>query len=85
MEACLPGEEERYGGMMNIGFRPTFDGNTRIHLEVHLFDFGRSIYGCQLRVTFVERLRDEQKFASIEALGAQLAEDERRSRQVLSG
>lgn len=84
VEACLVGEEGRYGGMMNIGYRPTFDGVSRLHLEVHLFDFDRAIYDCPLRIAFIDRLRDEQKFDSIEALAAQLADDELRSRGVLS-
>ena len=84
VEVCLIGEEGRYGGMMNIGYRPTFDSAAQLHLEVHLFDFDRSLYGRTLSLAFVKRLRDEQKFGSIDALVAQLAEDERQSRLVLS-
>ena len=83
VRAHLAGEKAIYGGMMNIGYRPTFDGNTQIHLEVHLFDFNRAIYDQQLHIAFLDRLRDEQKFDGIEALVAQLAEDERQSRGVL--
>ena len=85
VQARLAGEEGLYGGMMNIGYRPTFDANAQIHLEVHLFDFDRSIYGQQLRLIFVERLRNEQKFDSIDALVAQLAKDDQRSRHLLGG
>ena len=84
VQTHLAGEADRYGGMMNIGYRPTFDGNTRLHLEVHLFDFNRAIYDRHLHIAFLDRLRDEQKFDSIEALIAQLTEDERRSRGVLA-
>lgn len=83
VQAHLAGEADVYGGMMNIGYRPTFDGNTRLRLEVHLFDFDRPIYDHHLHIAFLDRLRDEQKFDSIDALIAQLAVDERRSREVL--
>ncbi len=85
VQGRLNGEDDLYGGMMNIGYRPTFDGNSHIHLEVHLFDFDRSIYDRRLRLIFVDRLRDEQKFDSVDALVAQIAEDERRSREMLAG
>ncbi len=78
------GEEHVYGGMMNIGYRPTFEGDNTLHLEVHLFDFARTIYGHSLRIAFVERLRDEQKFGSVDELIAQLADDEQHARRVLS-
>jgi riboflavin kinase/FMN adenylyltransferase len=68
--------------MLNIGFRPTFSGTER-RVEVHLFDFDGDLYGEQLRIEFVERMREEQKFESIEALKEQLSSDERRSRAAL--
>ena len=71
------------GGMMNLGPRPTF-GDTRIVLEVHLFDESREWYGTHLRVDFVARLRDTRRFESADALRAQLAEDERRARGALA-
>ena len=84
VEARLVGEAEAYGGMMNIGYRPTFDHGNTLHLEVHLFDFARTIYGQPLRIAFAERLRDEQKFGSVDELIAQLADDEQRARRVLT-
>lgn len=65
------------GGMMNIGYRPTFEGES-LRLEVHLFDFSGDLYGKQLRIEFVERIRAERKFSGIEALVEQLSEDKRR-------
>lgn len=73
---------ERHGGMMNIGIRPTF-GGTKTHLEVHILDFDQQIYGDVLHIEFVERLRDETRFASIQELVGQLSEDERRCRDAL--
>ncbi|WP_347156801.1 bifunctional riboflavin kinase/FAD synthetase [Pontibacter chitinilyticus] len=76
--------EERFAGMMNIGFRPTVNGKHRT-LEVHLLDFDRDIYGQQLTVEFVQLLREEQKFDGLDALKTQLAKDKVRTRQVLEG
>lgn len=70
------------GGMMNIGIRPTFEG-TEQRLEVHLFDTDRDLYDRQLRIEFVERIRDERKFDGIEALKKQLSEDRSRCKRAL--
>ena len=61
-------------GMMNIGMRPTFDGHQQT-LEVHVFRLKENLYGQQLEVAFIERLRGEQRFDSIEALKEQLQKD----------
>ncbi|BBM69531.1 bifunctional riboflavin kinase/FAD synthetase [Rhodothermus marinus] len=78
----LPGEAEPRGGMMNIGMRPTFAGDRRT-LEVHVLDFEGDLYGQLLRVDFIERLRDEQRFPSVEALREQLFRDRQRCMEVL--
>ena len=61
-------------GVMNIGTRPTLGGVSRT-LEAHLFDFEGDLYGSSLRVHFIARLRDEQKFDGLPALQAQIARD----------
>ena len=73
---------QEYGGVVNIGRRPTFDveGST---IEVYLLDFTGELYGQKLRIYFVERLRDERKFASVEALVAAIEMDVVRARQIL--
>ncbi|HEY8399531.1 MAG TPA: riboflavin kinase, partial [Flavihumibacter sp.] len=71
-------------GMMNIGVRPTVDGLSRV-IEVNLFDFARDIYGATLQVTLIDWLRAEQKFAGLEALKAQLAQDKIASQKILEG
>ncbi|MEX0719273.1 MAG: bifunctional riboflavin kinase/FAD synthetase [Balneolaceae bacterium] len=76
-------EEEWYGGMMNIGIRPTFDGQEKT-LEVNIFDFAREIYGEKIQVRFIDRIRDEVKFDGVEALKAQLESDKMRSLKILS-
>lgn len=65
-------------GMMNIGNRPTVDGTTQT-IEVHFFDFNEDIYNKQIRVSLHSRLRDEQKFPSVDALKEQLEKDKQAS------
>ena len=77
------GDGRRLDGMMNIGTRPTF-GETERRLEVHLLDFDRDIYGSRLRILFVDRLRPERKFRSVDELVEQLSRDEQRCRELLS-
>lgn len=61
-------------GMMNIGHRPTFNGTTT-SMEVNLFNFSGDLYGQELLVSFISKIRDEHKFDSIEALTEQLQHD----------
>ena len=70
-------------GVASIGTRPTFD-LCRPLLEVHLFDFARDIYGEYIHVDFIEHLRDEVKFASVEELVAQMRVDEENARSALA-
>ena len=63
-------------GMMNIGIRPTIDNSLSTHIEVHLFDFSKDIYNQKIRVSLIERVRNEQKFADVNTLKHQLATDE---------
>ena len=70
-------------GMMNIGMRPTFDGHKRT-LEVHVFRLNEDLYGQQLLVSFVERLREEQRFDNVEALINQLQQDAVLAEQILT-
>lgn len=66
---------ERFNGVANIGIRPSVDGAVKPLLEVHLFDFSRNVYGKHINVEFCLKLRNEQKFASLDALQAQLQQD----------
>ncbi len=67
----------------NIGVRPTFDDAERA-VEVHIFDFQQDIYGQQVRVDLVERLRPERKFSGLEALKARIELDSKKAREILS-
>ncbi|MBO4570414.1 MAG: riboflavin biosynthesis protein RibF [Bacteroidales bacterium] len=69
-----------FRGICNIGHRPTLDDGRGRTIETHLLDFNEDIYGLDITVTFLERLRDEQKFASLKELSLQLAEDEKAAR-----
>jgi riboflavin kinase/FMN adenylyltransferase len=73
----------RAGGMMNQGPKPTFQDGRRT-LEAHLFDFDGNLYGEWVRIEWVERLRDVERFASVEALQQQLERDRTRARAVLA-
>jgi riboflavin kinase/FMN adenylyltransferase len=66
----------------NIGIRPTFGDVDRPVIETHILDLDRELYGAPLRLSFVQRLRDERAFADVDALRAQIDAD-RRSAQRL--
>ncbi len=64
----------------NVGVRPTVDHSGRTMVEAHLFDFSDDLYGRTVRVGFVQRMRDERAFESVDALRAQIADDCGRAR-----
>ena len=64
-----------YDGMTNIGTRPTVGGSGTLTVETHIFDFDEMIYGERISVSFLERIRDERRFPSLDALRAQLRAD----------
>jgi riboflavin kinase/FMN adenylyltransferase len=70
-------------GVANIGLRPTV-GTPEPRLEAHLFDIDADLYGRHLRVALVDFIRPERKFAGLDALKAQIAEDARRARELLA-
>ncbi len=77
--ACRVHTEGRnYHGMLNIGKRPTIQSNaSKSSIEVHILDFNHDIYSEIVVIEFVHRIRDEHKFASLDALKAQLSVDEK--------
>lgn len=68
-------------GMCNVGVRPTVSGENKMSIETHIFDFDSDIYGLPLKVSFLQRLRPERKFASVPELQAQLERDRAQCRQ----
>jgi riboflavin kinase/FMN adenylyltransferase len=68
--------------VMNLGTRPTVDG-TKLRVEVHVFDFDGDLYGQEMRVHLVRRIRDEKKFGGLDELKAQIARDAEAARAML--
>jgi riboflavin kinase/FMN adenylyltransferase len=67
---------QEFDGMLNIGSRPTINHNAdNRSIEVHIFNFDTDIYGELIELTFYKKLREEQKFSSLDALKEQLARD----------
>lgn len=79
----LDNSTEQKHAMMNIGHRPTFDGQ-RQTMEAHIFQLSQDLYGRHLSVSFVGRLRDERRFESIEALKEQLRHDARQTEELFN-
>ncbi len=84
VRARIEGEPSWRPGAMSLGIRPTFDGQVRT-LEVHLLDWSGDLYGLDLEVRLVERLRDEERFPSVQALIEQMGRDVQRCREILAG
>lgn len=80
---ALQSARGNFGGMMNLGPRPTFD-DAEVALEVHLFDGDGDWYDADVRVEFVQRLRDVMRFPNAEALIAQLERDAEAARRALT-
>ncbi|MEN9797249.1 MAG: hypothetical protein RL653_945 [Pseudomonadota bacterium] len=74
---------ERRAGAANIGVKPTF-GGTEVTVEVHLLDFAGDLYGRELRVEFLERLRAEQRFGSVAELVGQIRRDVEAARSAVA-
>ncbi len=76
---------ERLKAATNIGFNPTFTPEKKVpSIEAHLLDFEGDIYGQEVKLEFVSRLRDELRFSSVEALLSQIWNDVKRTRETLS-
>lgn len=67
--------KQSYKGMLNIGTNPTTDLDNNIKIEVNIFDFDKDIYGESIKVEFVKRIRNEEKFANLDELKQALAND----------
>ncbi|MDR2156991.1 MAG: bifunctional riboflavin kinase/FAD synthetase [Clostridiales Family XIII bacterium] len=69
-----------FGSVTNIGVRPTVNGDRELS-ETHIFDFNEVIYGKNIKIFFLEKLRDERKFSDTAALAAQIAKDKEAARE----
>jgi riboflavin kinase/FMN adenylyltransferase len=74
---------QRYPGVANIGYSPTFDDHV-FTVEAHILDFNKDIYGEKIMVNFVQRLRGEIKFSGIDALIEQIGRDIADAREILA-
>jgi riboflavin kinase/FMN adenylyltransferase len=72
-----------YNGMSNIGYRPTVNKG-ELTIEVNIFDFDQQLYGEEIVIYFVDRMRDEKKFESLEALKRQLIKDKHNALKILA-
>jgi riboflavin kinase/FMN adenylyltransferase len=75
---------EKYPAVTNIGIRPTFTPDKeRANIETHILDFSKDIYGEELKLEFISRLRDEKKFGSVDELLTQIRVDIEKAQEVL--
>lgn len=75
---------EKYYGLLSLGNRPTFHEHGEVIPEFYIFDFDKNIYGKGLGVNLVEKIRDEEKFNSVEELISQMKKDEETGKEILS-
>ncbi len=76
--------EDQYLGITNVGLRPTFEDQTKPNIETHILDFDDNIYGEDLTLDFVKKIRDEQKFSGITAFLDQIERDKLIARKIFS-
>lgn len=78
------GSGKKYGGMLNIGSRPTFNKNAdNRSIEVHIFEFSGDLYNREITLVFAGKIREEQKFSGAEELAKQLKKDKETALQLL--
>ena len=82
VQVRIENNEKIYGGMLNIGTRPTFNGSD-LSVEVYIFDFSGNLYDRTIEVFFMSRVRSERIFPTLEALAEQMQLDEQQIRTIL--
>jgi len=80
---CVSVNGQNYKGMLNIGHRPTINNGTDLSIEVHILDFEGNIYHQKMRIEFIEFLRPEMRFNSVDELILQMQKDKEDSIRVL--
>ena len=80
---CVYVNGGKYKGMLNIGYRPTINNGTDLSIEVHILDFQDDIYHQKMRIEFIEFLRPEEKFHSVDELILQMQKDKEDTIRVL--
>jgi len=74
--------QQEYSAVLNIGSKPTFHAAYPISIEAHLMDFSGDIYGQEISISLIDKLRDEQRFASLEELVAQIGKDRDKAAEI---
>ncbi len=83
--ACVCTVDDRsYAAVANVGARPTVSDSDRVNCETHILDYDGDLYGRSVRVAFLHRLRDEQRFADVTSLAEQIARDIDETRQYFA-
>ena len=77
-------EEKKYYGLLSLGTRPTFYSEGSLVPEIYLFDFNQNIYNKIVTVNLVEKIRDEQKFSSVDELIEQMNKDKKAGQEILA-
>ena len=75
-------EGRLYGGILNMGVRPTFDG-LKFQVEAHLFNFNENVYGREIEILFIKNVRDERRFPDLESLVKQIGQDVEIAQSIL--
>ena len=81
--ARILARDKYYDGVLNIGMRPTFNKHETT-IEAHIFDFNEDLYGEEISLFFIKRIRDEKKFANVEELISQIKKDINIAKTVLA-
>jgi len=74
-------KDKKYQGITNVGIRPTF-GKNKLLIETHILAFNDEIYGDTLRVSFIDRIRDEKRFENVDVLIDQISQDVKKAKKV---
>ena len=75
-------KDQVYHGITNVGLRPTFEHQSKANVETHILDFAEDIYGERIELAFIKKLRDEQKFSSVEAFLTQIERDKAQAQRI---
>jgi riboflavin kinase/FMN adenylyltransferase len=77
-------QQDQYFGITNVGHRPTFENQEKPNIETFIFDFDENIYGKMIQLEFIQKIRDEQKFASVDDFLAQIEKDKAAARKIFN-
>lgn len=77
-------DDKEYFGMMSIGRNPTVTEDNSIKLEVNIFDFNKDLYGKSIKISFIDYIRDEEKFDTLEELKERMSLDKKHSLEIIS-